>query len=428
LDRIGVGIIGSGYWGRKLAAGYLDAERRGRVKLVKVYDNSVASLGALLIDHETSSIGEERLSLDINDIIKNPEISAVHVATPYQTHNAFARVALEAGKNVIVEKPISLSPSECHELIDLAGEKGLVIEESHHSRFNRALQVASEIISRGDFGSVLYVRVQWTNTNSVGDMDVLYDLGPGPIDILNLLLGTWPTEVSGIAGAYRGSTHNELVNIFAEYPDNVFVHIELNGLHPRKVREVLIVGSNATLDIDCSNQRIIQHSGSKMTEIPVTATDTVTSEIDHFLDRIIHGDFSVDPVAIQTVETLEAIRSSLWRKVPTINELEKPPEPSRNEMPNLETAVGLLEIVHKGANKTSIMNEGELNPDLIGRYFVMLEKIGLVDSQNRSNQEKAYGLTTKGLQFLIDYYESQRLGEITDNTRRVLQAVGLGAV
>jgi len=396
------------------------------VKLVKVCDNSVAALGELLIDHETTAIGEDRLSLDVHDIMQDAQISAVHIATPYTTHSALVKMALEAGKNVLVEKPISLNSFECRELIDLAAEKRLVIEDSNDGRFNRAVQAASEMTKRGDIGKILYVRIHWTDASSVTDRDVLFDLGPGPIDILNLLLGTSPKEVSGLAGAYRKSTHNELVYIFAQYPDEIFAHIELNGLHPRNIREVVIVGSHGTLDVDCSNQRIVQYSASKVTEIPITPSDTVASEIEHFVGRIKNSSFAVDPVTLQTVETLETIRSSLWTRVPSINQFDMPQEANQYEMPNLETAVGLLEIVHKGTNKTPIMNEGELNPDLVRRYFVMLEKIGLVESGNRSNEEKAYSLTTKGLQFLIDYYESQRLGEITDNTRRVLQAVGLG--
>ena len=426
MDPIGVGIIGAGYWGRKLAAEYLDAERSGRIRLVKVCDNSIASLGTLLINHETTAIGHQRLTLDTQDIIENPEISAVHIATLYETHNVLARMALEAGKSVLVETPISISKSECHGLVDLAAEKRLVIEDGHYCRFNRALQVAGEMVRRGDLGRVFYVRVQWADPSSLVDREIIFDLGNDPVDILNLLLGTWPKEVGGVAGAYRNSEHNELAHIFAEYPDNVFAHIELSWLHPRRIREVFIVGSQATLDVNVTDQRVIQRSAGKSMEIPVTASNTIASAIDHFVDKILGGDFTVDPAVIRTVETLEAIQSSLWRRVPAVTRLEKSPESNQKELPSLETAAGLLEIVHKGTNNTPIINQGELNPDLVHRYFVMLEKIGLVEGRNRPNQEKAFSITTKGLQFLTDYYESQRLGEITDNTKRVLEAVGLG--
>ena len=429
MNPIGVGILGAGDWGRKLAARYLDAEQDGRVRLVKICDVSVAALGELLMAHGTASINADRLSLEVRDIMQNVEISTVHIATPCSTHSAFSRLALESGKNVFVEKPISLNSFECRELIDLAAEKGLIIEEGNYTRFNRALQATREIVRRGDVGKIRYARVQWSSAAKLSE-DVLFDLGPEPIDVLGSLLGESPNEVSGVSGSYRRLAYNELVHIFAQYPDGVFAHIELNGLHPRAMKEVVIVGSDSTLDVDCLNQRIVQYSEGKITEIPITPTDTIAGEIRHCIDRIAHGRFGVDPATVRTIGILETVQSSLWTRVPRINhrDILQKPDHVGEQIPILETAVGLLEIVHKGANKTPIMNEGELNPDLVKRYFMMLEKIGLVDGGAKSNQEKTYALTTKGLQFLIDYYESQRLGEITDNTRRVLQAVGLGTV
>ena len=288
------------------------------------------------------------------------------------------------------------------------------------------MQAAGEMLRRGDIGKVSYVRVQWTDPINLADGDIIFDLGPEPFDILNLLLGTWPSELSGVAGTYRNSKHDEIVHIFAEYPDHILAHIELSRLHPRKVRELFVVGSQATLVVDCTNQRILQRSADKNTEIPLTASNTIASEIDHFVDKIQHGDLAAEHTASRTVETLEVVRSSLWRRVPKVARLESEKSPSKHEMPSLETAAGLLEIVHKGTNNTPVTNQG-LNPDLAQRYFIMLEKIGLVESGSRANsEEKVYSITTKGLQFLNDFYESERLGEITRNTRRVLEAVGLG--
>jgi len=193
------------------------------------------------------------------------------------------------------------------------------------------------------------------------------------------------------------------------------------------VREIFVVGSQATLVVDCTNQRINKRCGGISYEIPVIASNTIASEIDHFVDKILHGDLAADYTGSRTVETLEAVRSSLWRRVPRVARSESEKSPSHHEMPNLETAAGLLEIVHKGTNNTPVTSPDDLDPDLTQRYFMMLEKIGLVEGRSRANsEEKVYCITTKGLQFLTDFYESERLGEITDNTRRVLEAVGLG--
>jgi len=119
-ERVGVAVIGAGYWGTKLVTEYLAAEEKGKVRLVKVCDRSISALGALLIRKETVSLGQERLTQDISEVLHDPEISAVHIATPNPTHFEIARIALEAGKNVLLEKPMTLKSRESYELLDLA--------------------------------------------------------------------------------------------------------------------------------------------------------------------------------------------------------------------------------------------------------------------------------------------------------------------
>ena len=315
---IGVGIVGAGRLGRKLAAEYLTVQRRGKIKLLKVCDSSLATLGALLITRETSSITQERLTTDFHDILDNPDITIVHIATPSQTHYELAKMALETGKNVIVEKPMTLRSYEAYHLVDLAKEKGLLIDISHPMRFNRALQVASEMLNGGELGKLFYIKVHWTDQSSLPDEDIIFILGQNPLDILNLLLGAWPKDVSGVGKAYRNSgTHNDVAYIFAEYPNGVFAHIELSWLNPNNVREVTIVGSEGSLIVDCLNQRLVQHYLDTTFEIPVTPTNTTTSQIEHFADRVAHGDCTPDLTGPRTVETLEAITRSLVEKKPT---------------------------------------------------------------------------------------------------------------
>ena len=324
-DPTGVAIIGAGYWGRKLAGEYLAAERAGRVKVIKVCDESIAALGALLITKETASIGQERLTQNIRDVMEDPEISAVHVATPNDTHFPIAKMALEAGKNVLVEKPMTLKSHESYELTGLASAKGLVIEVGHLFRFNKALQVATDILKTRDIGKIFYIRIQWTDQGLFPHRDIIFDLGPHPVDILNQLLGTWPQDVSGVGRAYRNSqSHNEVAYIFAQFPNDIFAHIELSWLHPHKTREVTIIGSEGSLVVDCMTQRLVRHYVDEAYEIPVTPSNTIASEIEHFVSRIERADIAVDLTGPRTVETLEAIHGSLWeRRIATTAPLER---------------------------------------------------------------------------------------------------------
>ncbi|MGA8856974.1 MAG: Gfo/Idh/MocA family oxidoreductase [Candidatus Bathyarchaeia archaeon] len=315
IDPIGAAIVGAGQLGGELAVEYLAAQRRGKVNLLKVCDSSIAALGALLITKETSSIKQEMLTQDIHELLDNPDIAIVHIATPIETHYELAEMALEAGKNVLVEKPMTLSSHESYHLVDLAKERGLLIEISHPIRFNRALQVASEMLSGGELGKLYYVKVHWTDQNSFPDEDIIFGLGHEPLDVLNLLLGAWPEDVSCVGRAYRNSSaHNDVAYILAEYRDKVFAHIELSWLHARNVREVTIVGAEGSLMVDCLRQLVAQPSRDTRFEIPVTPSNAMVSQIEHFADRVARGDCAIDLTGPRTLETLEAISRSVSEK------------------------------------------------------------------------------------------------------------------
>ena len=286
--------------------------------MLKVCDSSVAALGALLITKETSSIKQEMLTQDVHDILDNSDIAIVHIATPNETHYELAKMALEAGKNVIVEKPMTLSSHESYDLVDVAKERGLLIEINHVIRFNRALQIASEMLHAGELGKIFYIKIHWAEQTFPSDEDIIFNLGQNPLDILNLLLDAWPKEVSGMGKAYRNSgTHNDVAYVFAEYPNGVFAHIELSWLNPRNVREVTIVGSEGSLIVDCLNQRLIQHYLDTTYEIPLTPSNALASQIEHFADRVARGDCTIDLTGPRTVETLEAISRSLSERKST---------------------------------------------------------------------------------------------------------------
>lgn len=301
--------------GGKLVAEYLAAQRRGKVKLLRVCDSSIAALGALLITKETSSVKQEMLTQDVHDLLDNPDIAIVHVATPSQTHYELAKMALEAGKNVLVEKPMTLSSHESYHLVDVAKEGGVLVEINRAIRFNRALQVAGEMLNGGELGKLFHVKVHWTDQNSSPDGDIIFNLGQDPLDILNLLLGAWPEAVSGVGRAYRNSgTHNDVAHISAEYRDNIFAQIELSWLNPHNVREVTIVGSEGSLIIDCLRQLLTQHSADATFQIPVTPSNAILAQIEHFADQVAKGDHSIDLAGPRTLETLEAISKSISEK------------------------------------------------------------------------------------------------------------------
>ena len=373
IDQVGIAVLGAGYWGRKLVSEYLAAERRGNAILLKVCDPSVAALDALLLTKETSAVGRARLTQKIMDVMDDPEISGVHIATPSPSHYKIAKMALERGKNVLVEKPMTLKPYESHELVDLARANNLVLKVGHIFRFNTALQVARRIIRLGELGRLFYVRVQWTDQASFPDRDIIFDLGPHPVDILNQLLGTWPLQVNGITRAYRGSG-GEVAYLVAEFPCDIFAHIEMSWLHPNKVREVTVVGSSQTLVVDCLRQQVFRIGRETREEVVISANNTIESEINDFVESIVQRDTSSESglIGAHTVDVLEKISRSMWARplpvvlMPNLGGAMQPNSASSLEPSNAESPIGRVQLKHPGYRDVKMLTQRE-SPKILAR-------------------------------------------------------------
>jgi len=394
--RVGVAVVGAGYWGRKFVGEYLGAEQKGILNFRKICDPSVSALSALLITKETAPVGETRLSQDISEVIRDPEVSAVHIATPNPTHFEIAKMALEAGKHVLVEKPMTLRSRESYELVNLARVNRLVIHVGHIFRFNAALQLARQIIERGDLGRIFYARIQWTDQAFYPDRDIIFDLGPHPIDILNQLFGAWPEKMSGMTRGYRGD-QGEVAYIIGEFPNDTFAHVELSWLHPNKVREVTIVGSAQTLVVDCLNQRVFRSSDDTREELPVIGSNTMESEIRHFIDSIQKRDVSSQSglIGARTVEVLESIRSAMWdRPLPVI------PIPKQAGM---DEAIELLQM----ANARTITSDHVNRNPAFRENLDLLLRSGLM-RRVTAGEAISYEATDAGSSFLDAYQEIEQ--------------------
>jgi len=313
-NKVGVAVIGAGYWGTKLVREYKSAQQKGNIGLLKVCDSSLA---ALIAHREPFSLFDGLLTTKVDGLIADPDMSAVHIATPNRTHYTIAKAALEAGKDVLIEKPMTLHSSEAYELVDLADSLGRVLHVGHIFRYNSAMRTACQLLKSGIIGKVFYVRIQWTDSSYFPDRDIVFDLGPHPVDVLNQLLDAWPTQVSGFARAYRNGEENpEVAYGIAEFADGVFAHLELSWLQPGKVREATVVGSEGKLVIDCLGQRVSKTTGDKTEMIPVTANNTIEAEIEDFIDCVAKRDTSTKSALIgaHTVGVLEKIRASIWER------------------------------------------------------------------------------------------------------------------
>jgi predicted dehydrogenase/predicted transcriptional regulator len=393
-------VIGAGYWGKKLVYEYASAQcNKGNIRLAGVCDLSPT---ALAFCKEKFSVNDELLTDSAEDLMGDPKISAVHIATPNQTHYALAKMALEAGKDVLVEKPMTLDSREAYELVDLAASRELVLHVGHIFRFNSALSKAREMLNKGSIGKIFYARIQWTDSQYFPERDIIFDLGPHPVDVLNQLLDSWPTQVSGFARGYRNSkNHEEIAYGIAEFDNGVFAHMELSWLHPMKVREASIVGSEGALVVDCNHQRLTLHRPSGIIEVPVSASNTIGSEIDWFADCVGKRCLDIESglIGARTVEVLEAMRKSMWeRPLPIV-------QPVQHD--HTAAMVSILQNINDGADRSAFATSLSVDSARADKYLQMMSRLGLIRTSATSEGEQ-YEVTETGLHFLREYGEIER--------------------
>ncbi len=308
-SSINVAVIGAGYWGKKVISEYAQLARDNPdITLSSVCDTRDKNL-------DCYNLPKKSLMRDYKDVLRLPHINAVHICTPNETHYEICKEALESGKNVLLEKPMTLDSEQARDLVKTAASKTAVFHVGYIFRFNNALRKVRQLIRERFFGTVFYLKLRWTTlmTPPKG-RDILFDLAPHPIDILNYLLGQWPSKVTCRAKAYRRKNLEDVAYIVAEFGKNVMAHIELSWLQPEKAREVHIMGSKRCAVVDCLNQNVQIFDGGQTYYLTVKKNNTIRDELTSFLNCVSSGHrMSVAKMmrGVKNIEVIEHIRKSL---------------------------------------------------------------------------------------------------------------------
>ena len=241
-----VAVVGSGYWGPNLTRNF--AESPGR-PLAAVCDLRPDRVQAMQQRYPWI-----RPFTSLDALLAAPGIEAVAIATPAETHYALARQALLAGKHVLVEKPLATSPAECAGLVELAHRQGLTLMVGHTFLYNPGLRYIRSLITNGELGDVLYVTSRRLNLGQVRqDVNVVWNLAPHDIAIVLYLLGQRPTRVIAQGLHLLRSTIADVAFLHFEFAANQAAQVHVSWLDPRKVREVVVVGTRKMVVFDDVN-------------------------------------------------------------------------------------------------------------------------------------------------------------------------------
>lgn len=239
----GIGVIGAGHWGPHLIRNFND-HLSSQVLWVSEMD-----------ERRRKAIAERFPSVsvtsELEDVLGDTRVDAVVVATPTSTHAPIVSQALEAGKHVLVEKPITHTLDEAVRLCDLAESMDRVLMVGHVFLFNPAFRAAKGYIDEGLLGDIKYLSMTRTNLGPVRtDVNAAWDLASHDISIANYWLEAMPTKVTATGGSWLNEGVEDVVFATLTYPKGVLVHIEASWLNPRKRRLISVVGAERMLTVD----------------------------------------------------------------------------------------------------------------------------------------------------------------------------------
>jgi predicted dehydrogenase len=325
-DAVRVGVIGYGYWGPNIARnlGGLDS-----CQLVAICDKSPAAL-----KRASRIYPGVRLTTDFSEVLRSPDIDAIAVVTPVWTHFELARMALENGKHVFVEKPFTSTSQQAEELIELAERKNLVIMVDHTFLFSGAVRKIRDLVDDGTLGPLYYYDSTRVNLGLFQhDVSVIWDLAPHDLSIMDHLIVEKPEAVVATGSSHlNGLADMAFITVY--FRSNVIAHFNVNWLSPVKVRNTLIGGRDKMLvwnDLDPDEKIKVYDKGVDITKREgvydllvsyrsgdvwgpkVDATEALKVELEYFVDCILNSKTpSNDGAAgLRVVRLLEAADQSL---------------------------------------------------------------------------------------------------------------------
>ena len=325
---IRVGVIGYGYWGPNLVRNFAEA---AGAQVTAVADRRPERLAQAQARYPAIRVTRDHL-----DVINDPAVDAIAIATPVSSHFDLALAALRAGKHVLVEKPMTASSDQALRLIDEAAGRGLVLMVDHTFVFTPAVQKIRELTQAGELGDLYYYDSVRINLGLFQhDVNVLWDLAVHDLSIMDFVLGRQPVSVSATGLSHVPGTPENIAYVTMFFADNVIAHVHANWLAPVKVRRTLLGGSRRMVlfdDLEASEKVKVYDRGISVNTSPenvyqmlvgyrtgdmwapqLAIREALHVEAAHFLDCVAHSKTPITDGAagLRVVRLLEAATRSM---------------------------------------------------------------------------------------------------------------------
>ncbi len=327
-SRVGVGVVGYGYWGPNLVRNFIGNPATRLVGIADLDPRKLAASSQLYPGVITTNC--------YDDLLKDPSIDAIAIATPVRSHYELALAALKAGKHVLVEKPLAPKADLVRRLIDEADRRGLTLMVDHTFLYTPAVQKIRDLISHGQLGDVYYYD---STRSSLGlfqsDVNVIWDLAVHDISIIQYILDEEPIAVSATGSSHVAGSPENMAHITLFFESECVAHVSVNWLSPIKVRQTFVGGSKKmivyddleptekikvydkgiTLDASPENahQFRIGYRAGDMWAPNISTKEALQTEVEHFIGCVRNGTKPISDAysGLRVVEILEAASRSI---------------------------------------------------------------------------------------------------------------------
>ena len=242
-----IGIIGVGYWGLNYLRIFNELEQSKISYCCDISSSKFEQIKHIAPLIETTD--------DYKDLLFSSDVDAVIISTPASTHYRVVKDCLVAGKDVLVEKPITLNSKSAKELVDIAKKERRILMVGHTFIYNPVVRKLKDYIYNGDLGDIYYLHFSRAGLGPIRkDVNAMWDLAPHDISMLLYLLEDMPTEVSAKGQSYLQEGVEDVVFMTLRFPENILASIHVSWLEPYKIRGVTVVGSKRMAVFDDVNK------------------------------------------------------------------------------------------------------------------------------------------------------------------------------
>ncbi|MBG6056111.1 putative dehydrogenase [Salinibacterium sp. CAN_S4] len=276
-----VAVVGAGYWGPNLARNF---RMSPDWELVAICDLDRARAEKL-----ADSLGGVPVVTDLDQLLADPELDAVAIATPARTHHAVVISALRAGKHVVVEKPLADSRERGLDMVREAEQRGLVLMADHTYCYTPAVMKIRELIEDGALGDILFIDSVRINLGLIQpDVDVFWDLAPHDLSIMDFILpgGLKATTAAAQGADPLGAGKSCVGYLSLPLEGGAIAHVHVNWLSPTKIRQMVVGGTKRTLvwdDLNPQQRLSVYDRGVDLTQVSTSAADRAAATVSYRL-------------------------------------------------------------------------------------------------------------------------------------------------